>query len=209
MSEQGEIQEWIAAAQRGDRLALAKLLAAYHPWFRKQVESRMNAAMKARLDPDDIVQETYMDVARQIGELEDHGPGSFVNWVHAILSQRLADALRAAHCQARDINREVPAAMGSGSSSYMNLLDQVYADPGTPSRVVRRDEAFSALLGSLSELSEAHRQVIQLRFLEGLSVADVAAHLGKSEAAVVALTKRALEALRQSMDRLGEFTHGV
>ncbi|HUU99103.1 MAG TPA: sigma-70 family RNA polymerase sigma factor, partial [Phycisphaerae bacterium] len=88
-------------------------------------------------------------------------------------------------------------------------LDHIYADSGTPSRVARRQEALSALPMGLSDLSESHRQVIELRFLEGLSVAEVAARLGKSEAAVVALTKRALEALRQSMDRLGEFTHGV
>ena len=60
----------------------------------------------------------------------------------------------------------------------------------------------------LSDLSEPHRQVIQLRFLGGLSVREVADRLDKSEAAVVALTKRALEALRQGMDRLGDFTRG-
>jgi RNA polymerase sigma factor (sigma-70 family) len=61
----------------------------------------------------------------------------------------------------------------------------------------------------MTHLSETHRQVIQLRFLKGLSVDEVAARLGKSNAAVVALTKRALEALRTSMDRMGEFTHGA
>jgi RNA polymerase sigma-70 factor (ECF subfamily) len=103
----------------------------------------------------------------------------------------------------------VPAARGSDSSSYWNLLDHLYADSATPSRVVRREEALSTLLASLSDLSEAHRMVIRLRFLEGLNVAEVAARLGKSEAAVIALTKRALEALRRTMDGRGEFTHGV
>jgi DNA-directed RNA polymerase specialized sigma24 family protein len=51
--------------------------------------------------------------------------------------------------------------------------------------------------------------VIQLRFLEGLSVEQVAERLGKTNAAIVALSKRALEALRKTMDGLGEFTRGA
>ena len=71
-----------------------------------------------------------------------------------------------------------------------------------------RQEALDALLTVLKELWASHRQVIQLRFLDGLSVAETAARLETSEAAVVALTRRALDALRKSMDRLGEFTRG-
>jgi len=209
MSEQPKIRDWIVAARRGDRLALAKLLATYHPWFRQQVATRMDAAMKARLDPDDIVQEAYIDVAAQIAHFEDRGPNSFVNWVGAILNHRLIDALRAVHCQARDARREVAGAPGSGSSSYADLLDNVYTDTSTPSRVVRREEAFGALLTSIDDLSESHRRVVQLRFLEGLSVKEAARRLGKSEDAVVALTKRALAALRERVDRLGEFTRGT
>ena len=97
---------------------------------------------------------------------------------------------------------------GPDANSYWNLFDHIYGDSGTPSRVVRREEALGALLPCLDDLSEAHRQVIQLRFLEGLSTSETALRLGKSEPAVVALTKRALEALRKRMDRLGEFTRG-
>ena len=108
----------------------------------------------------------------------------------------------------RDVDREVPGLASPDAQSYWNLLDHVYADSLTPSRVVRRQEAMNAILASLSDLSDAHRQVLQLRFLDGLSVVEVAGRLGKTEAAVVALTRRALKALRESMDRLGEFTHG-
>ncbi|MBU0640185.1 MAG: hypothetical protein KKB50_15070 [Planctomycetes bacterium] len=74
--------------------------------------------------------------------------------------------------------------------------------------MMRRQEALGALLASLFELSETHRQVIQWRFLEGLPVAEVARRLERSEGAVVALSIPALEALREAMNRLGEFTHG-
>jgi len=208
MVEQSQIETWITAAKRGDRFALAKLLTTCDPRLRARAEARMDAAMRAKRGPDDILQDTYVQVVRRISQFEGSGLASFLTWAYAILDHKLIDARRAVHRQVRDIQREV-AVGAAAADSYWDLLDHLYADSGTPSRVVRRQEALSALVANLADLSESHRQVIQLRFLEGLSVADVAAHLGKSEAAVVALTKRALEALHQSMDRLGEFTHGV
>ena len=208
MTEASQIAIWVTAAQRGNQLALTKLLTACHRRLRARAEARLPAAMKAKRGPEDILQEVYLDVFRQINRFEDRGPGSFLNWVYAILDRKLAAARRAAHYQMRDIDREVtirtPAA-----DSYWDLLDQLYADSGTPSRVVRREEVLRALSACITDLSEPHRQVVQMRFLDGLSVDDVATRLGKSKAAIVALTKRALEALRRSMDQLGEFTHGV
>ncbi len=208
MTEDDEIENWIAEAQRGERTALAKLLAAFHPALRQHAESVMDPALKTRISPEDVLQEVYLDVARRIGRFSDQGPDSFRRWVFAILDLKLADAQRAAHRKLRDVAREVSVA-GSSSNSYWNLLDNLYANSTTPSRVVRREEALSALFTCLADLSEPQRQVVQLRYLEGLALDEVAARLGKSKAAVAALTKRALDALRGAMDRLGEFTHGA
>jgi RNA polymerase sigma-70 factor (ECF subfamily) len=207
MAGSGQIELWVAAARRGDRAALAKLLAAHHPALRARAEFLMDPAIKTRISPDDLLQEVYLDVARRIDRFEDRGPDSFLNWMQAILNQKLVDARRAAHRQVRDIDREV-AVTGAATDSHWNLLDNLYADSGTPSRAVRREEALSAMLTCIDELSGSHREVIQLRYLEGLSVAEAGRRLGKSEAAVAALTKRALTALHESMDRLGEFTRG-
>ena len=208
MSPSSQMEAWVAAAQKGDRLALAKLLTTCHPQMRSWAASGMDPAVKARCGPDDILQDVYLDIARKIDQFENRGPGSFLSWARGILNHKLVDAQRAARAQVRDIRREVRAE-AAPDDSYWNLLDHVYAESGTPSRVVRRDEALRALLSCLAELSEPHCQVIRWRFLEGLSVEQVATRMGKTPAAVVALSKRALEALRKSMDRLGEFTRGA
>ena len=208
MNERSQTEAWVAAAQQGDRLALAKLLTTCHPHLRSRAAAGMDAATRSRIGPDDILQEVYLVVARQIDRFENRGPESFLKWVHAILNNKLIDARRAAHCQVRDAGREIRA-QGVHDDSYWSLLDNVYAESGTPSRVVRREEALRALLSCITDLSDTHREVIRLRFLEGLSVDDVAARLGKTSGAVAAMSKRALDALRQSMDRMGEFTRGV
>jgi len=207
MSGKGQIETWIAEAQRGDRLALVKLMAVHGPTLRARAEALMDPAIKAKVSPDDVLQEVYLDLAQRIQRFEDRGPGSFLHWLNAILDQKVAHAQHAAHRKVRDIGREV-AAEQLRADSYWNLLDNLYANSTAPSRVVRREEALSALFTCLADLSEPQRQAVQLRYLEGLSVDEVAARLGKSKAAVTALTKRALEALRRAMDQLGEFTHG-
>ena len=209
MVEQDHTETWIAAARGGDSVALARLLAGYHPRLRGRAEALMDPAIKGRLSPDDILQEVYLRVFRHVDQFEDRGPQSFLNWVYTILEHTLVDARRRAHRQIRDVDREAAAAVGAGDSSYWGLLDHVYADSDTPSRLLRRQEAVGALLASLPNLSDSHRQVVQLRFLEGLPVVEVAARLNISKAAVVARTKRALTALRGQMDELGEFTRGT
>jgi RNA polymerase sigma-70 factor (ECF subfamily) len=209
MAEQSRFESWVVAARQGDRFALAKLLATCDPRLRARAAACLDADLRARRGPEDILQEAYLEVARQIHRFEGRDLGSFLAWVRTILDHKLIDARRAAHCQARDVQREVPAMLGSSSSSYWNLLDNLYRESGTPSRVIRREEALAALLSCVDNLSEAQRRVIQMRFLDGLSVDEVARRLDKSPAAVVALSQRALEALRAAMDRLGEFTHGA
>lgn len=209
LAEASQIQTWVQDAQRGDRLAVAKLLAAYHPVLRSRVGSRLDFALRSRYEPEDVLQQTYLQVLKEIRHFQARGPNSFVNWVFTILDHKLIDLRRMAHRQARNIARETPVAATGPSQTYLNLLDYVYADSTSPSREVRQNEAIGALLACVSGLSEPHRQVLHLRFLQGLPVVEVAARLGKTEGAVVALTKRALDALRKAMDQLGEFTRGA
>ncbi len=209
MDERGHTQIWITKAHRGDALAVSKLLAAYHPMLLARAEARMDRTLRARSEPEDLLQQVYLEVFRRIDQFEHRGPNSFINWVLTILDNKLTDAARALHRQMRDIAREMAPGASRGTQSYVNLLDHVYQDSTTPSRVIRHDEAIAALLTCVTHLPESHRQVIQLRFLEGRSVNEVAERLNKTPGAVVALTRRALEALREYMDRMGDFTRGV
>ena len=146
MTEPSQTEIWVAAAQRGDRLALTKLLTTYHPHLRARAAARIGAVLKAKTDPDDILQEAYLDVIRQISRFEGRSPGSFLNWVSAIVDHKFIDARRAARCQARDIDREV-AGGAAAADSYWDLLDSLYASSGTPSRLVRRQEALERIVG--------------------------------------------------------------
>lgn len=209
MAECDDLQSRVAAARDGDAVALATLLATYHPQLRARAEARLDPATRARIEPEDVLQEAYVQVFQQIARFEDRGPGSFLNWLYTILDRKLIDVQRAAHRQVRDVAREVPAQVSAAFDSYFNLLDHVFADSQTPSRAARREEAVGALLACLSVLPEPQRQLLQWRFLEGCSVAEVAQRVGKAEATVAVLCHRAVKALRAAMENLGEFTSGT
>ena len=204
-SDQTEV--WVAAAAAGDQLALAKLLATYHPLLAARVATRLDPSLRARVSPDDVLQEVYVQVFRQGPRFEHRGPKSFLNWVLTILDHKVIDVHRSAHRERRDVARESPSPKARDwSNSCWNLLDQVYRDSTTPSRIVRQEEAVAALLACVAQLPEAYRGIVELRFLEGLPVGQVAERLGKSEDAIVALTQRALKALRAALEARGEHT---
>jgi RNA polymerase sigma-70 factor (ECF subfamily) len=199
---------WVAAARAGDALAVSKLLASIHPALRARVAARLSPAVRGKVEPEDVLQQVYLKVFSRLDRFEGDDLTAFFSWVATIVDHELVDVKRGLHCRKRDVAREVPAVGQSPSASCLNLLDQLFADSVTPSRVVRRDEAVGALLACLAELPDHHREVLHYRFIDGEPVATVAERLGISRDAVVARTRSALGALRKAMDRMGDFTRG-
>ncbi|MBU0637329.1 MAG: sigma-70 family RNA polymerase sigma factor, partial [Planctomycetes bacterium] len=103
-------------------------------------------------------------------------PESFFNWLATIAINRLKDQQRAWQRQKRDVRRQASASPGL-SASYLTLAGQLSAGQPTPSRQLATDEAIAAVMSSLARLTAEQRAVIRLRYLEGRSVAEVAAAL--------------------------------
>ena len=65
------------------------------------------------------------------------------------------------------------------------------------------------MLSSLARLTDDQRHVVQLRYLEGLPVAEIAGRLGRSEDAVHALCRRGLMTLREAMGSVSHYLSGL
>jgi RNA polymerase sigma factor (sigma-70 family) len=68
-----------------------------------------------------------------------------------------------------------------------------------------KDELLRALRTALANLPEDYRSAIRLRYMEGLTMAEVARSLGKTEAAARAVCTRAQAMLRDELERLSRF----
>ncbi|MFO0973752.1 MAG: RNA polymerase sigma factor [Phycisphaerae bacterium] len=191
-------------AVAGDERALQRLLLLYHPRLRARLVRQMDETMKGRLEPEDILQQVYLEAFRAVGTFQYQGADSFLRWLFTILDRKLIDEHRALHAERRDVRREVRGAPPSPTdgASYVDLLQRLTAEVGTASRVVRRNEALGALAVCLAALPDHYRDVIRLRFIEGLPVADVATRLKRTNGSIHMICHRALTALREEMDKL-------
>lgn len=81
-----------------------------------------------------------------------------------------------------------------------DLLD-AYATLSTPSLLLARKEGEAAFEAAFDELSAEHREIITLARLVGLSHAEIASQLGKTEEACRQLLRRALIKLEIALER--------
>jgi RNA polymerase sigma-70 factor (ECF subfamily) len=184
-------------AKAGEPLALKRLLLAHGGPLQTRIAKGIPARFRSVLAPEDILQETFAEAFRTIGNFEPQGKDAFYRWLSTIADHRLLDAIRSLKT-ARRGGGQAPAA-NTARSSIANLVNIVAVTLRTPSRSARGHETTAAVQVALAGLRDEHRDALTLRYLRGLPIAEVAARMGKTESAVHKICSRALQGLRTSM----------
>jgi len=190
-------------ARKGDEEAVRRLLVLYHPRLRARLLKQMDPLMRSKIEPEDILQHVYLEVFRAIGTFNYQGKDSFLRWMFTILDRKLIDEYRALRANRRDVRREVAAPAQGPQTTYVDLMARVMSEGASPSQAVRKDEALGALGACLASLPEHYRDVLQMRFIEGRPVADVAKTLKRSIGSIHMICHRALKQLREQVEKLG------
>ncbi|MFH1417778.1 MAG: sigma-70 family RNA polymerase sigma factor [Planctomycetota bacterium] len=198
----------IRQAVEGDGDALQRLIVEYHAPLHATVERRMSAALRRHVGPDDILQLAYVAAFKSSDRCSFDGPGAFYKWLEKIAIDQLKNAARDLRRAKRDIRRNLSRSP-TGNTSACDLVGRLSSPRSTPSRQLSKREASAAAVSSLARLPDHYRQVVQMRFLEEQSVAEIAAELGKSEGAVHMLIKRALDRLAELMGSISRYLSGV
>jgi RNA polymerase sigma-70 factor (ECF subfamily) len=146
--------------------------------------------LRARMDASDVVQLTLME-AHQAGLERIDEPARLV-FLRRALANNLADLSRHHAAEKRDVGREVEASSAR--------LEAWLMDGGSsPSRRAARREELLSLASALRRLPEDQRLAVEMKHLQGATVAEVAEALGKTETAVGGLLRRGLAKLREVM----------
>jgi len=204
VSESRETQTLIDDARKGNESAAQRLIVLYHPRLKARLQRQMDHVMRSKIEPEDILQQVYMEAFRALSQFTYQGPDSFLRWLYAILDRKLIDEHRAMRAERRDVRREVkPAAASGNQTTYVDLMARIMSSGTTPSRVVRKVEAVNLVEECLNRLPGHYREVIQMRFIEGLPVADVAKHLERSIGSIHMICHRALRQLREEAEKVG------
>jgi RNA polymerase sigma-70 factor (ECF subfamily) len=197
----------IAQARAGHRLAFERLLVRHQRRLVERIGRRIPGRMRSLVDADDILQETFADGWQSLGDFRPAGPDAFFPWLLRIAENNLLDAVKAFRAAKRGGGwQRTPEDLDGELTQVLSLLA---VHQRTPSRSVARHEALAAVQAALPGLKEDYREVLRLRFLEGMPVGDAATRMNRTEWAVQKLTARALASLREAMGDAARFlSHG-
>jgi RNA polymerase sigma-70 factor (ECF subfamily) len=152
--------------------------------------------LQGKYDPSDLVQQTLLEAYEKRGQFRGSGSNELAGWLRQMLAHNLADVLRALGQAKRDVNleRSLEAALGESSSRLEGWLA---AEQSSPSQQAMRREDLLRLADALERLPALQREAVALHHLQGMSLADLASHLDRSEASVAGLLRRGLARLRE------------
>jgi RNA polymerase sigma-70 factor (ECF subfamily) len=171
--------ELLAAARKMDCDALIRIFDLYAPALYKYSFRMCNDATTA----DQIVGDVFAKLMEQLSA--GGGPGTNLrSYLYEMTYHLFVDGARYSH-------RMAP----------MEAVDFTVSGEYSPAVSSEERSLFEAVLHSvMKDLTDAQRQIILLRFLEGFSVKETAAITGKKVGNVKVIQNRALAALRKALD---------
>lgn len=173
----------LSAAKSGDRAALGELTVRYRPYL-------MAVATRTLGDrpPDEcssVAQEGLAKACKYFDRFRGQTPKELLGWLSAIIANEARDR--------RSSMRPVPFPIGEDGDAL------VEGNVSTPSAQLSRRERAARLLAASQLLTPEYRQVIEMRYFQDQSYEDIAASMGRSNAAVRKLAERALKELRKHL----------
>src|SRR5438128_2398793 len=84
----------LVRARAGDDAALGELFARHRERLRRMVRLRLDRRIYGRVDPSDVLQDAFLDMARRLPEYAAAPAVSFYLWLRTLTGQRLVDLHR-------------------------------------------------------------------------------------------------------------------
>ncbi|MCA9187824.1 MAG: sigma-70 family RNA polymerase sigma factor [Pirellulaceae bacterium] len=188
-----------------DSDALAQFLADNQARLRAYIESNMSAALRQKIDADDLVQETGVACLKSLPEI-DLAERDLFGWLCQVAQRRIMDAGRKyINSQKRAAKREVPIDAGSKSGTdQAGLINLLVASITSPSQAFSRDQREFKLLAAMQTLPEQSQEVIRMRYVEGLPTKEIADRIGKSDGSVRVMLTRCLKKLEEALSNIDD-----
>ena len=193
--------ELLRRSTGGNGVAAAELFAVYRDRLRLMVRLRLDRRLQGRLDPSDVLQEAYLDVARRAPEYAVNPTLPPYLWLRFLTGQRLLQLHRqhlGAHM--RDAGQEVSLFQGAlPQASSVSLANQLLGRLTSPTQAAVRAELQLRVQEALNGLEPLDREVLTLRHFEMLSNEETAQVLGLKPSAAGNRHMRALRRLKEAL----------
>jgi RNA polymerase sigma-70 factor (ECF subfamily) len=167
----------VAEAQRGNTAAFGRIFDEFGGPIYRFIASRVNSPT----DAEDLTQLVFVKALEALPRYEARGI-PFGGWLFRLARNAIIDQSRTRRDHLSLVTVVTRATEEAGPEAMATLRDDL-------ERVAR----------ALTDLTDDQREVIELRFLAGLSVYEAAAAMGRQEGTIRGLQFRAIAALRRSL----------
>ncbi len=184
----------------GEVSALAQYLDGCQPQLLAFIRRRLGAALKSKIEADDIFQDTSAEAVRTITP-EWPGDRDPFSWLCQIAERKIIDAHRHYFgAQKRDAGRERSLDRRAGNAGEIGLVNLLVNSMTTPSQAFSRNAREARLQSAISSLRDEQREALRLKYVEGRPSKEIAAQLGKSDAAVRVMLTRTMKQLQSLLE---------
>src|SRR5262245_48183713 len=177
--------------------ALEQLIEFFRPRLRRNMNGRLNSALRAEMGESDVVQETCLNAVVKFPLFSGTTEGELWVWLRKILKNKVISLIRRKHVVMTSLE-----GYSSGGTPGQEPVDSA----PSPSSVVGAEEERPSdektkkeLLDAVDRLDPDHRQAIILRNFYNFSVKQIGHVMNRSAGAAKQVHRRALEELRSKL----------
>ena len=202
--ESSETNRLLRQGAQGDPEQFGALLEDSRPRLRRMIALRLDPRLHGRIDPSDVIQETYLEASARLAEYVQKPTMPFFLWLRFLAGQKLV-TLHRHHLgrQMRDAGREVALYRGRlPETTSAALAAQLLGHEARPSEAAIRAELKIRLQEALNSMDPLDREILALRHFEQLSLAETAQVLGLTESGACRRHLRALKRLKEILSGL-------
>jgi RNA polymerase sigma-70 factor (ECF subfamily) len=143
------------------------------PRLLAMIGRRISSKLAARIDPEGVVQESFIR-ARPRWQVLTAKPDDVDTWIYAQVLDRLREVVRSALGPQRSVDRDIDWPDDSHAPLAERLVDS-HTGPNTGLSRIERCEIVRAALDSLEPID---REILALRYFDGLNFTQIGAILG-------------------------------
>jgi RNA polymerase sigma-70 factor (ECF subfamily) len=198
----------LAQLRRAGRSGLASFFDRHRDILRRMVELRMDPRLRARLDASDVLQEAFLDVARDLESYLADPRLPPLLWLRLHVGRRLTNFHRYhLGTRMRAAGNEISLYRGAlPEASSAALASMLLGKHTSPTQAAQRAERLLRIQEALNALEPMDREILALRHFEQLSRSEAAQVLGISQEAGA---KRYFRALKRLKDVLSALPGGI
>ena len=191
----------------GQENVLAELFSLHRDRLWRMVNFRIDRRIYGRVDPDDVLQEAYLDAATRVSHYLKNPEITFFVWLRQIATQTLIDIHRRhIGAQMRDATREVAMhRAGLPQATSLSLTAHLLGHLTSPSQAALRAEASVLLEKGLASMDTIDQEVLALRHFEELTNSEVSEVLGIQQKAASIRYVRAISRLKKVLEKMPDF----